>query len=230
MPENAAVGLVVSPRKYGHLFQETGIPASVYHAILLSRYGTKIYAWEPESINMEIEADFGVNPSGEVRDKIHGIIAAMTCDRVFKDPLIFGNICHALNDTDPSFEWLAPVEPEEAAWASYEILLNTHETPTAFSDEVKAYVRVILSESGFFKCPKEFGWCDLPSHIDMSKFTITEPAKKIQQVKLDRITEYVNLRKKRMLAELRDLFPGVSLSPSLPQESRASSRKVRPTS
>jgi len=230
MPDNAAMGLVVSPRKYGDLFRTQGIPASVYHAVLLNRYGTKIYAWEPETINMDIEADFGVNPSGEVRDKIHGIIAVMCTDRVFHDPLLFGNICHALNDIDPSFEWLSPIEPEEMAWASYEVLLNTHETPSAFTDEVKAYVRTILLENGFFKCPKELGWCDLPSHIDMSKFAVTEAAKKIQQVKLDRITEYMNLRKKAMLEKLRELFPGTSFEVSLPRVSPASYRKARQAS
>ena len=228
MPENAATSLIVSPRKYGHLFRTSGVPASVYHAILLHRYGTKIYEWEPETINMEIEADFGVNPSGEVRDKIHGIIAVMVCDRVFHDPLIFGSICHALNDIDPSFEWLAPVEPEEAAWASYEIMLNTHETPSAFTSEVKAYIRVILSEHGFFKCPKELGWCELPSHIDMTKFAISEAAKKIQQLKLERITAYVDVRKKAMNEKLKEIFPGASFEASLPRGSISSYRKARP--
>jgi hypothetical protein len=113
------------------------------------------------------------------------------------------------------------------AWASYEVLLNTNETPSAFTDEVKAYVRTILLENGFFKCPKELGWCDLPSHIDMSKFEVTEAAKKIQQIKLDRITEYVSLRKKAMLTKLKELFPGTSFETSLPRVSPASYRKAR---
>jgi Asp-tRNA(Asn)/Glu-tRNA(Gln) amidotransferase C subunit len=151
----------------------------------------------------------------------------MVNDRVFQDPLLFGNICHALNDIEPSFEWLSPVEPEEVAWASYEMLLNTHETPSAFSDEVKAYVRTVLLEDGYFKCPKELGWCELPSHIDMSKFEITEAAKKIQQVKLERITEYLRLRKKVMLDKLKELFPGTSFETSSPRVLTASSRKAR---
>jgi len=205
--ETADISLLTSPRKWGSLFRQSGIPATVYHSIVLHRYGPSIYSWEPETIDWEIEKDFGFNPSKEVADKLHGLIAAMTTDQVYNDPTVFTHITHALNDQDPGFDLFSPVTPEAAAWAVYEILLNTSDSHTEFNDEVKAYIRHILLDTGLWKAPKELAWCDMASNVDVTKFDITSEAKTVQEEKLARIAAYVRHRKNKMLEYSAMLFP-----------------------
>ncbi len=210
--ETADISLIVSPKKLGYLFQKSGIPATVYHSIILYKYGPKIYEWDPVTVDLEIEADFGVNACIEVKDKLHAILAVMPVDTSFHDPHAFGAVVHALNDLDPGFEMFDPITPEETCWATYEMLLNSGEHPNEFGDEVKAYVRTMLMNDGYFKCPKYLSWCDFPSYIDLSKYTITEEAKKIQQDKLDRIEAYIKHRKDKMFEILKQVFPKAEYS------------------
>lgn len=121
--------------------------ASVIHAIVRQKYGEEAYAWDPLTVYMELQADFGVDPDSVVTDRWSAISVVMTGDSFFKRPEAFLGICNTLADGRPSFDVFNPVETEEAAWAITEVSLNRELLP--FSYAIKQYLKQILKADGY---------------------------------------------------------------------------------
>lgn len=121
--------------------------ASVIHAIVRQKYGEEAYEWDPLTVYLELQADYGVDPDSAVMDRWSAISTVMVNDAFFKRPEAFMSICNALADGRPSFDVFNPVETEEAAWAITEVSLNRELLP--FSYAIQQYLKQILKADGF---------------------------------------------------------------------------------
>lgn len=121
--------------------------ASVVHAIVLQQYGEEAYVWDPLTVYMELQADFGVDCASEVTDKWSAMQVIMTNDSFFKRPEAFMGICNTLCDGEPFFNVFSPPSVEEAAWTITEVSLNREILP--FSYAVKGYLKQILKADGY---------------------------------------------------------------------------------
>ena len=120
---------------------------SVIHAIVLQKYGEEAYAWDPLTVYMELQADFGVDPDSTVMDRWSAISVIMSNNTFFQRPEAFMGICNTLADGSPSFDVFNPVSVEEAAWAITEVSLNRELLP--FSYAIKQYLKIVLKQDGY---------------------------------------------------------------------------------
>lgn len=174
-------------------FQKEGIPASAYHFALVKAFGSDIYGWEPQTLWLEIEDEFGVEPSEEVKDKIQAIIAVNAIDSVFSDAATFRSIALALNGEDPEFEAAGGLEVHEIAWALEEIKRNVN-YKGKFGEEVKRFIQVALEEENFLTVPEEISkYVKLPRYsleVDPEILKIPEVQKEAK-IRHLRVSAYV---------------------------------------
>lgn len=121
--------------------------ATVIHAIVRQKYGEEAYEWDPLTVYLEVQADFGIDMASAVTDRWSAIQVVMLNDVFFKRPEAFMGICNTLAEGRPFFEVFNPVSVEEAAWAITEVSLNRELLP--FSYSVKQYLKLILKQDGY---------------------------------------------------------------------------------
>lgn len=127
--------------------QSTETAATVIHAILRDKYGEEVYDWDPATVYLEAQADFGAEMSAEAIDRWCAMQIVMTSDAFFKRLDAFMAVCNTLADGSPFFGAFNPVTVEEAAWAIAEVALNRELLP--FSYAIKQYLRAVLAQDGY---------------------------------------------------------------------------------
>lgn len=140
-------------------------PAVALLYIVLRKYGTDAFEWQPEFLRDEIQHDFNVALSDLQSDKLQAAIAILQTDLVESQWEVFKTVCHLLNNTPDNFEDSTPLEAEEvaAALAQYRLIAGTEGTPP-FSDEVNAYAGVIFYNYGLSEAPSIFPTALMPDH------------------------------------------------------------------
>ena len=121
--------------------------ATVIHAIVLQQYGEEAYTWDPLTVYMELQADFGIDCDSVVTDRWSAIQVVMTNDAFFKRPEAFMGIANTLADGQPFFDVFNPVSTEEAAWAITEVSLQRELLP--FSYAIKTLLKETLKKDGY---------------------------------------------------------------------------------
>jgi hypothetical protein len=121
--------------------------------IALDQYGTDCLEWDPETLVLELATDFTTILPPKNKDKLNAVITAITTDQFYRDPIIFGHICEALNDDPVNFSFIPQPQPEEMAWAITEITLLEGQNLQDFSTDVRRYIGVILGIFGVLRPP-----------------------------------------------------------------------------
>ena len=129
------------------ILQSNDASATVVHAILRTQYGEEVYDWDPVTVAMEVQADFGCDMSATAMDRWCAMQVVMTSDAFFTRLDAFMNICNTLAEGEPAFSVFNPVTVEEMAWAISEVALNRELLP--FSYAVKQYIKRCLAEDGY---------------------------------------------------------------------------------
>lgn len=129
--------------------------ATTLLAILLDRFGTDVMSWDPATVELELQDEFGVKAISTTNlDKINALITALTTNLFYVSVEAFHYITNALNGSSPAFGQFDPVTAEEAAWAITEVRMNDvpeqggDPAESEFSHEVRTYQGVILSDEG----------------------------------------------------------------------------------
>lgn len=130
--------------------------ATVLVACLLEHFeSTEWFDWEPETLITTVEAELKIKLPQRVRDKIWGLVLALTTDQFYRDPLVFNHVCNSLSGGPVPLETFEPAEVDEVAWGVLEVLmsdLDQNEEPK-FSVDVATYVGVTLHEAGLDRFP-----------------------------------------------------------------------------
>lgn len=123
--------------------------------ILMDRFGTALFEWEPDTLRMEIQSNFGVTPPQENMDKIWALITALTTNLFYVSMEAFIHICNALGSEGADFQNYDPATVAEMCWGITEAtLVYPPEKEDTFSQEILTYMRAQLAAEGFTSVPK----------------------------------------------------------------------------
>ena len=129
------------------MWQNPEADATVLNAMLLTKYGEEALDWDPITIQMEIQADFGVTPASEVMDKLCAMQIVMGTGDFFGRVDAFRNIVNTIANGQPFFQTFTPLQAEEIALALATVGMNRDMIP--FAPAVKEYVRLSLKGDGY---------------------------------------------------------------------------------
>lgn len=129
--------------------------------ICYNKWGEEFMTWESETLDMEIEDTFQVTIPEANLDKIHALISAISSHSFYTDWSAFTVICQTLSGSTDVMDLSDPMIVEEMAMGILEVRLNDS-GPAEWSDEVRRYAGIILSENGFIKPPKMLEFATMP--------------------------------------------------------------------
>ena len=146
----------VDSAAWREMWENPEADATVLNAMVLSRYGEEALEWDPLTIQMEIQDDFGVSPASEVMDKICAMQIVMATGDFFNRVDAFRNIVNTIANGQPFFQTFTPLQAEEIAIALATVGMNRDMLP--FAPTVQELVRLSLKGDGYSEdaCPPIF--------------------------------------------------------------------------
>jgi len=142
-----------------NVFRERFIPPEIYSRILFGRFGNAWLNWDPTTLWMEIEDDFGTTVSDEVRDKINALRALLTIRDFWEDYTVFEKVIIAFNDRYVDTEHIQVCLPEELG---YGLTVTNAIVVRPFSREIKAYIQGCCRETGLLVYHRAFAFAQPP--------------------------------------------------------------------
>lgn len=130
--------------------------ASVLLTVFLDHFGTEALEWDPATISMEIEEEFGVDLQQSILDKLMVAINIFTSDRFYRSLPDFIVFCNVLSGDTYRPDMFDPADSVEIAWGITEGLLISppeDDQPEPFSDEIRAYIGAVLDSEGIINAP-----------------------------------------------------------------------------
>lgn len=130
-------------------------------ALLLDRYGTDVLGWEPETIASTLEE---MRATPLTIDKCQAGIVVLTTDQLYRSMESFNALCGPFNGHRAVFNTFDPPDMNETVWLVSEasLMLGDEYRPDWFSSEVRAYVGMILHDSGVRNAHKPMEWAVFP--------------------------------------------------------------------
>lgn len=138
---------IESSAAWREMWENPEADATVLNAMLLSKYGEEALDWDPLTIQMEIQDDFGVTPAAAAMDKICAMQIVMGSGSFFGRVDAFRNVVNTLASGQPFFQTFTPLQAEEIAVAVATVGLNRDLLP--FAPAVQEYVRLSLTGDGY---------------------------------------------------------------------------------
>ena len=191
--------------------------ATTLVALLVDEFGTDAFAWEPETIRLQLRDVYGVDVPQVNMDKLLGLITALKTNLFYIDIDAFTHITNALNDSRSDFNTFDPVDPDEAAWAVTEVLLNDPPAPEEnvndrFSPEIRKYIGAILDQDKILQPPDQLAMAIMPPApvADAEETFADDPIiyttfYKMSQKKLQDVLQYVRNRSLVLINQLQDV-------------------------
>jgi hypothetical protein len=136
--------------------------ATTLHAVAYKYFSEAIYEWEPETLEMEFEDEFGTPLSTIGANKLHALIAALATDTFYTDWMVFGTIATAISSEDGQPNLTGDLSTAEIAWGTTEVLMND-DNPDPWSPEVARFAGTIQAEDGIIKPVSVLKFADMPS-------------------------------------------------------------------
>jgi len=142
-----------------NVFRERFIPPHVYRRILFGKYDGAWLEWDPQTLWLEIQDDFGVEVSDEVRDKINALRTFFMTREFWDDYAVFEKIILAFNDRYVDVENIQVCLPEELG---YGLTVANAIAVRSFSREVAAYVQGCCHQAGLLVYHRSFAFAQPP--------------------------------------------------------------------
>jgi hypothetical protein len=137
----------VDSAAWREMWENPEADATVLNAMVLSKYGEDAIDWDPLTIQMEIQDDFGVTPASEVMDKICAMQIVMGTGDFFGRVDAFRNIVNTIANGQPFFQTFTPLQAEEIALAVATVGMNRDMLP--FAPAVQQLVKISLNGDGY---------------------------------------------------------------------------------
>ena len=137
----------VDSAAWREMWENPEADATVLNAMVLSKYGEEALDWDPITIQMEIQDDFGVTPASEVMDKICAMQIVMGTGDFFGRVDAFRNIVNTIANGQPFFQTFTPLQAEEIAIAIATVGMNRDMIP--FAPAVRQLVKLSLKGDGY---------------------------------------------------------------------------------
>ena len=160
--------------------------ATTLVALLIDHFqGVEWFDWEPDVLGQEIEDDFQVKMPIQVRDKVWGLVTALTTDQFYNDAAVFNHVCNAMTGGPTPMVNFEPCTLEEAAWSVLEVTLcdfEGDENPE-FGPEVRAFVGQLLADNDV----KPFGSLEFADDVGRQGFAFVDDPMMVSQITQDRV-------------------------------------------
>jgi hypothetical protein len=186
--------------------------ATVLLAGVTDLFGTECWSWEPETLELELREQ-GIELDEPSSDRLNALITALTTDRFFNEPAVFGHVAESLVGDPVDLSDSPDVDPEAVAWAVAEVRLNhgTNEDVT-FSADVARYVGTVLEDHGLMDAPPGLEFADYPPGVQESASDVlgSDPDLfaahygRVQDEK-SRISQFVAERVRELLKQLHEI-------------------------
>lgn len=161
-----------------------------------------VSTYEPATIRMELEDVLNLRPfPAEAYDKLMAAVAVLTTDLFFKDVLAFNELCNIMSGNPPAPDDYEPCDSLEMAWAVFQARaidpMDGRNDQVEFSEDVKLYMGMILSQEGFMAPPSILKDAIMPPDADAVSSTYMEDAEILptivdkHRIALDQIEEAV---------------------------------------
>lgn len=147
MEDPASYKGVTGPASWQEMWQNPEAEATTLNAMILSKFGEEALDWDPITIQMEIQEEYGVRPAEEVMNKISAMQVVMLSADFFQNVGAFQAVCNAISGGDPFFQVFTPLQAEEMAWGIATVGLNRDLLP--FSDSIRTFVKISMSRDGY---------------------------------------------------------------------------------
>lgn len=138
---------IINSSSWREMWENPEADATVLNAMVLSKYGEEALDWDPITIQMEIQDDFGVTPASESMDKICAMQIVMGTGDFFRRVDAFRNIVNTISNGQPFFQTFTPLQAEEIAIAIATVGMNRD--LIQFSPAVQELVRLSLKGDGY---------------------------------------------------------------------------------
>jgi len=197
-----------------HLLSDPASIGTPMFVLLLDRFGTDMLDWEPETLRMEIEGQWGVIPPQENRDKIWALINIVSTNLFNVSLEFFIHAANALSGEGADFGNYDPATVTEMCWALAEQhLIAPLDENEDFSTEILEYMKRALREEGFSQVPQLMK-PHVGSEIDLQEDV--ESALALDGIDANafwdrqtrdrmRVDEYVTRRLTRLISEVASL-------------------------
>lgn len=141
-----------------NLLQEAWTSKETFGCVLLTmfldRFGTEALEWDPSTMAMEIEEEFGVDLPQLSFDKLIVAVQLLTTDRFYKSLPDFISFCNVLGGDVYRPDMWDPADAEEVAWGITEaMLISPPEESEPFTQEIRAYIGAVLDSEGILNPP-----------------------------------------------------------------------------
>ena len=137
----------VDSAAWREMWENPEADATVLNAMVLSKYGEEALDWDPITIQMEIQDDFGVTPASEAMDKICAMQIVMGTGDFFGRVDAFRNIVNTIANGQPFFQTFTPLQAEEIALSIATVGMNRD--MIQFAPAVQELVRLSLKGDGY---------------------------------------------------------------------------------
>lgn len=137
----------VDSAAWREMWENPEADATVLNAMVLSKYGEEAIDWDPLTIQMEIQDDFGVTPASEAMDKICAMQIVMGTGDFFGRVDAFRNIVNTIANGQPFFQTFTPLQAEEIALSIATVGMNRD--MIQFAPAVQELVRLSLKGDGY---------------------------------------------------------------------------------
>lgn len=179
--------------------------------LIVDRLGVESFDYDPQSLLIEIEDEWGVKPHPAAFDRLMAGIAITTGDEFFVELPTFVDFCNLLSGGLFDPRWFDPADTFEICWGLLEAsLLNPPEEGelrSRLSEDVIGYIEQTTKWEGFIRLPEVLRGIvtrsqDLPDTDDPVVF---ETIFQVQEEKKQEVETWVSQRFAKMGDQLKKI-------------------------
>jgi len=145
--------------------------------LLADRFGTEFIEWDPLTISMELNTEFGIEASQDLLDKIQAGCSLYTSNLFFLSLEAFNTICNSLNFGVSTGEMFLPADLDDVLWGVTEaaVILGPEDFKAeTFSHNIASYVGALLEEAGIMRPPAGLAFAEYSEDPDLRSEDVFE--------------------------------------------------------
>jgi hypothetical protein len=180
------------------LFKDEHTPVIALLGLVIRKYTTACFNWEPETLREAIQDDYNIVLSGLQSDKIQAGITLLSTNLFEENIKVFENVCYLLNNQADDLDTINPIGAEEMVCALAHVFCITGDDFTPFaSPEVRAYAGEVFYTYGLHAPPiffmnaimKNCPLCDVVNE------ELIQALEELYNEKVEQLTKYLDENK-----------------------------------
>jgi hypothetical protein len=188
--------------------------ATTLLVVLLDSFGTDALAWDPNTVQMEVEQEYGVDLPPPNFDRLMTAVSLLTTDSFYTSTPDFARACAVFSGRSPTADMMILPDCDDIAWGMTEgMLIDPPEGDgPPFSEEILALIGHALDQEGILTPPDvlRMGTRDRDV-VDQARYDYSDDPEMfgaIQQEeagKTDSINHLVKARMRGLIQQLKAL-------------------------